>query len=109
MEITPVIRVPEMTQFVEKNIVSKKDRETHQIEVQIYISARRTAAPIRPVVFDCYPVVDKTVLGGKKRETGREIFLCLGTKPFHLLRIKLYAITDIALLPLHRLYHPVAS
>ena len=52
MEGSAMVRMAEVAEFVEKDIVPKVIRKPHQIEVQVDVPFPRTTSPIRDIVLD---------------------------------------------------------
>ena len=52
METGAVIRLHQVTQFVEKNVVAEGFRKTDKIQIKIYISGTGTASPVGRIMLD---------------------------------------------------------
>lgn len=72
METGAVIRLLEVTQFVEENVVAEGFRKTDEIEVQIDVAGTGTASPVGRIVFDGHLVKMESVLVGKIRKFLRQ-------------------------------------
>ena len=63
VESFPVVRMPEVRQLMEKDIVAHGFREADEIEVQIDVAHSRAAAPIGGIVLDRGGFVFKAMRG----------------------------------------------
>ena len=80
MEMRAVIRLLEVTQFVEKDVIAEGFRETDEIEVQIDVAGTGTASPVGGVVLDGHLVKMESILVGKIRKFLRQKYFRLLTK-----------------------------
>ena len=72
MEGGAVVGVTEVRQFVQENIVLQRDRDPHEVQVQVDVALRGAGAPVGGVVLDGDAVVAEAVAGRKVREAGRQ-------------------------------------
>lgn len=68
MEMRAVIRLLEVTQFVEEDVIAEGFRETDEIEVQIDVAGTGTASPVGGVVLDGHFAELEAVLPCKIRQ-----------------------------------------
>ena len=73
VEIRPVIRLPEMAEFVENHVVDKVFRKAQQIEIQVDIALGRAASPVREIVLDYDPAVFEPETAGKYVQFHRKV------------------------------------
>lgn len=72
METWAVIRLLEVTQFVEKNVVTEWFRKTDEIKVQINVAGTGTASPVGRIMLDGHLVKMESILVGKIRKFLRQ-------------------------------------
>ena len=72
METVAVIRLLEVTQFVEEDVVAEGFRKTDEIEVQIDVAGTGTASPVGRIVLDGHLVEMESILVGKIRKFLRQ-------------------------------------
>lgn len=72
METWAVIRLLEVTQFVEKNVVTEWFRKTDEIKVQINVAGTGTASPVGRIMLDGHLVKMESILVGKIRKLLRQ-------------------------------------
>ena len=72
METWAVIRLLEVTQFVEKNVVTEWFRKTDEIKVQINVAGTGTASPVGRIMLDGHLVEMESILVGKIRKFLRQ-------------------------------------
>lgn len=72
METGAVIRLLEVTQFVEKNVVTEWFRKTDEIKVQINVAGTGTASPVGRIMLDGHLVEMESILVGKIRKFLRQ-------------------------------------
>ena len=72
METGAVIRLLEVTQFVEKNVVTEWFRKTDEIKVQINVAGTGTASPVGRIMLDGHLVKMESILVGKIRKFLRQ-------------------------------------
>ena len=65
MEPGAVIRLLEVTQFVEEDVVAEGFRKTDEIEVQIDVAGTGTASPVGRIMLDGHLVEMESILVGK--------------------------------------------
>ena len=65
MESMTMIVMPQMTEFVKKDVVLQHMRQTDDIEIQIDIITGRTAAPVGGIMLNRNPIVFKTISGSQ--------------------------------------------
>lgn len=65
METGAVIRLLQVTQFVEEDVVAEGFRKTDEIEVQIDVAGTRTASPVGRIMLDGHLVEMESILVGK--------------------------------------------
>ena len=70
VESFPVVRMPEVRQLMEKDIVAHGLRQAYEIEVKIDVAQSRTAAPIGGIVLDSDGFVFKAIAACQKRHLG---------------------------------------
>lgn len=80
MEMRAVIRLLEVTQFVEEDVIAERFWETDEIEVQIDVAGTGTASPVGGVVLDGHFAELEAVLFCKVRQFLRQKNLGLLTK-----------------------------
>lgn len=80
MEMRAVIRLLEVTQFVEEDVIAEGFRKTDQIEVQIDVAGTGTASPVGRIMLDGHLVKMESVLVGKIRKFLRQKYFRLLTK-----------------------------
>lgn len=68
METGAVIRLLEVTQFVEEDVVAEGFRKTDEIEVQINVAGTGTASPVGRIMLDGHLVEMESILVGKIRK-----------------------------------------
>lgn len=72
METGAVIRLLEVTQFVEEDVVAERFRKTDEIEVQIDVAGTGTASPVGRIMLDGHLVKMESILVGKIRKFLRQ-------------------------------------
>lgn len=72
METGAVIRLLEVTQFVEEDVVAEGFRKTDEIEVQIDVAGTGTASPVGRIMLDGHLVKMESILVGKIRKLLRQ-------------------------------------
>lgn len=72
METGAVIRLLEVTQFVEEDVVAEGFRKTDEIEVQIDVAGTGTASPVGRIMLDGHLVEMEPILVGKIRKFLRQ-------------------------------------
>lgn len=72
METGAVIRLLEVTQFVEEDVVAEGFRKTDEIKVQIDVAGTGTASPVGRIVLDGHLVEMESILVGKIRKFLRQ-------------------------------------
>lgn len=72
METWAVIRLLEVTQFVEEDVVAEGFRKTDEIEVQIDVAGTGTASPVGRIMLDGHLVEMEPILVGKIRKFLRQ-------------------------------------
>lgn len=72
METGAVIRLLEVTQFVEENVVAEGFRKADEIKVQINVAGTGTASPVGRIMLDGHLVKMESVLVGKIRKFLRQ-------------------------------------
>lgn len=72
METGAVIRLLEVTQFVEEYVVAEGFRKTDEIEVQINVAGTGTASPVGRIMLDGHLVEMESILVGKIRKFLRQ-------------------------------------
>ena len=72
METGAVIRLLEVTQFVEEDVVAEGFRKTDEIEVQINVAGTGTASPVGRIMLDGHLVKMESILVGKIRKFLRQ-------------------------------------
>lgn len=72
METGAVIRLLEVTQFVEEDVVAEGFRKTDEIEVQIDVAGTGTAPPVGRIMLDGHLVKMESILVGKIRKFLRQ-------------------------------------
>lgn len=82
METGAVIRLLEVTQFVEEDVVAEGFRKTDEIEVQIDVAGTGTASPVGRIMLDGHLVEMESVLVGKIRKFLRQKDFRFLTKHF---------------------------
>lgn len=65
METGAVIRLLQVTQFVEEDVVAEGFRKTDEIEVQIDVAGTGTASPVGRIMLDGHLVKMESILVGK--------------------------------------------
>ena len=68
MEMRAVIRLLEVTEFVEEDVIAERFWEADEIEVQIDVAGTRTASPVGGVVLDGHFAELEAVLFCKIRQ-----------------------------------------
>ncbi len=61
MEGMAMVMMPQMAEFMEKDIVAEDVREADDVQVEIDVAAGRAAAPVGRVMLDGQPVVYEAV------------------------------------------------
>ena len=82
METWAVIRLLEVTQFVEEDVVAEGFRKTDEIKVQINVAGTGTAPPVGRIVLDGNIVEMESILVGKIRKFLRQKYFRFLTKHF---------------------------
>ena len=77
MEGMAMIMMTQMAQLMKKHIVLQDTRKTHYIQIEIDVSLSGTAAPIRCVMLDSHPVIEKIISIGKHQHTWRKFLFSL--------------------------------
>lgn len=72
METGAVIRLLQVTQFVEEDVVAEGFRKTDEIEVQIDVACTGTASPVGRIMLDGHLVKIESILVGKIRKFLRQ-------------------------------------
>lgn len=72
METGAVIRLLEVTQFVEEDVVAEGFRKTDEIKVQIDVAGTGTASPVGRIMLDGHLVEMESILVGKIRKFLRQ-------------------------------------
>lgn len=72
METGAVIRLLEVTQFVEEDVVAEGFRKTDEIKVQIDVAGTGTASPVGRIMLDGHLVKMESILVGKIRKFLRQ-------------------------------------
>lgn len=72
METGAVIRLLQVTQFVEEDVVAEGFRKTDEIEVQINVAGTGTASPVGRIMLDGHLVKMESILVGKIRKFLRQ-------------------------------------
>lgn len=72
METGAVIRLLEVTQFVEEDVVAEGFWKTDEIEVQIDVAGTGTASPVGRIMLDGHLVKMESILVGKIRKLLRQ-------------------------------------
>lgn len=72
METGAVIRLLEVTQFVEEDVVAEWFRKTDEIKVQIDVAGTGTASPVGRIMLDGHLVEMESILVGKIRKFLRQ-------------------------------------
>ena len=57
MEAVSMVLMAQMTEFMEQYIILKDFRKTDYVQIQIYVRACGTAAPVRSIMLYCHTVV----------------------------------------------------
>ena len=87
VELRAVVKVFQVAEFVEHDVVAQVLGETHQVEVEIDVAELGAAAPVGGVVLDADLVVGEAVEGGELGQAGRQGRLGPGAQPLHLGRL----------------------
>ena len=72
METGAVIRLLQVTQFVEEDVVAEGFRKTDEIKVQIDVAGTGTASPVGRIMLDGHLVEMESILVGKIRKFLRQ-------------------------------------
>ena len=86
MEGTTMVVMTEMTEFVQKDIVAKRLRKPHDIEVEIDIVLRRAASPVGGIMLYRHLIIYKAVACGELGKTRRKFGLGLTPQDFYFSR-----------------------
>ena len=86
VESMAVVRVAEVAELVQKDVVLEHARQAHDAEVQVDVAFGRAAAPVGRVVLDGHSVVCETVVRRQCSETTRQLSLGLAAERLYLFR-----------------------
>jgi len=106
MESLTVVVVTKVAELMQKDIVTKRGRQTDDVQIEIDIVSGRAAAPVGGVVLDGHPIVCKSIFFGKLRQTGRKFGFGLPSRGLDLLRGRFRNILVAFFLPGYGLKNP---
>jgi len=107
MEGMAVVMMPEMAEFMEKDIVPKRVRQTDYVQIEIDVSPGRTASPVGGIVLDSHFVIGESISGGKFRQPHRKFRLGLTPQSLDLSRSNYRSILHAFLLTAQSLKDPI--
>ena len=107
MEGLSVVMVAQMTELMQKHIVTQRGWQTNDVEIEVDVVPGRATAPVCGVMLDGHAIIFKPISCGEQSKTGREFGLCLTPQCFDLLRVRLLDALVAFLLTFNCLDNPV--
>ena len=86
VEAVTMVMMPQMTEFMEHDIVAKGLRKTHEVQIEVDVCLGRAAAPVGRIMLDCHAVIDELISGCEFSKSSRKIFFSGTAHLFHLIR-----------------------
>ena len=103
-----VVVMPEMAEFVKKDIVPKRVRQTDYVQIEIDVPSGRAASPVGGIVLDRHFVIGESISGCKFRQPQGKFRLGLTSQSLDLIRRSDRSIFHAILLTAQSLKNPSA-
>ena len=103
-----VVVMPEMAEFVKKDIVPKRVRQTDYVQIEIDVPSGRAASPVGGIVLDRHFVIGESISGCKFRQPQGKFRLGLTSQCLDLARSSGRSVFHAFLLTAQSLKNPSA-